>query len=156
MNDIRLFSIHEPKERVLVPPHRILIIEDEPVLAENLRQYLSRHADDVRAVGDGESAIRMLDSFTPDALVLDYGLPGMDGLQTYVEIVRRHARRIASVMITGIFTEELAEKARQTGIGHLLCKPFSFSELLQLIEATTVASVGTPDSMALPEEGGVS
>lgn len=136
----------------MMSPPRILIVEDEPVLAENLRQYLSRHADDVRAVGDGESAVRMLDSFTPDAVVLDYGLPGMDGLQTYVEIARHGARHIASVMITGMFTEELAEKAKQTGISHLLCKPFSFSELHQLIEG---AVVDAPDSMALSEEGGI-
>lgn len=134
-------------------PLRILVVEDEPVLAANIGQYLSRHADDVRTVGDGESAVRMLDSFNPDVLVLDYGLPGINGLQTYVEIVRRRAKRVSSVMITGSFTEALAENAKRTGIGHMLCKPFVFSELLQLINVA-VAAAGTPDSAALPGDGG--
>jgi DNA-binding response OmpR family regulator len=116
-------------------PTRILIVEDEGVLAQNLKKYLGRYASDVRTAGDGEQALEMLDSFAPDALVLDYGLPGMDGLQTYTEIVRRRAKKIECTMITGNPTEQLAQHARDQGIRHVVCKPFSFSTLLKLLEA---------------------
>ncbi|MBI4292017.1 MAG: response regulator [Betaproteobacteria bacterium] len=115
-------------------PMRILIVDDEHVLAKNLETYLSRSALEVRTVGNGEEAIEMLESFTPDALILDYGLPGINGLQTYAEIVRRRAGRIDCVMITGNASEELALDAHEKGIRHLICKPFSFSELQRLLE----------------------
>lgn len=115
-------------------PMRILIVENERILAKNLRAYLSRSAADVRTVGNGEQAIEMLDSFTPDALVVDYGLPGIDGLQTYTEIVRRRGREIDCVMITGNTNEPLARAACDKGIRHIVCKPFRFSELQRLLE----------------------
>jgi len=114
-------------------PTRILIVEDERVLAQNLKKYLGRYAD-VRTAGDGEEAIQMLDSFAPDALVLDFGLPGINGLQTYVEIVRRLAKNIHCTMITGTPTEQLAHDAHDHGIRHVVCKPFSFSKLLTLLQ----------------------
>ncbi len=129
-------------------PTRILIVDDERILAKNLKTYLSRLALDVRTAGNGEEAIEMLDTFTPDALVLDYGLPGINGLQTYAEMVRRGARSIDCVMITGNANEELALDAHAKGIRHLVCKPFSFSELQRLLElpAPGAATVRTDPS----------
>lgn len=115
-------------------PMRILIVENERILAKNLRAYLSRSAADVRTAGNGEQAIEMLDTFTPDALLVDYGLPGIDGLQTYIEIVRRRGSEIDCVMITGNPNEPLVRAACETGIRHIVCKPFRFSELQRLLE----------------------
>ncbi len=129
------------------PPPRILIVEDEQVLAENLKEYLSRRVADVRTVVDGEHAVEMLDSFMPDALVMDFGLPGMDGLKTYSEMVRRHTRKIDCVMITGNPSEELTRSAMDSGIRTILCKPFSFAELLQRLEPPVAGEIGAaPDS----------
>jgi len=122
-------------------PMRILIVDDERILAKNLKAYLSRLAADVRTAGNGEEAIEMLDTFTPDALVLDYGLPGINGLQTYAEIVRRRAKSVDCVMITGNPTEQLALDAHEKGIRHLVCKPFSFSELRRLLEMPVPGSI---------------
>lgn len=122
-------------------PMRILIVEDERILAKNLRAYLSRSALDVRTAGNGEQAIEMLDTFTPDALVVDYGLPGINGLETYAEIVRRRASRIDCVMITGNSSEQLARTACEKGIRHVVCKPVRFSELQRLLEVTVPEGV---------------
>jgi len=115
-------------------PQRILIIEDGRVLAKNMKTYLSCDSCDVRTAADAAQALQLLDSFAPDALVLDYGLPDVDGLQTYAEIVRRQARIIDGVMITGDPNAQLAQDARQLGIKHVIGKPFRFSELRQLLE----------------------
>ena len=128
-------------------PHRILIVEDERVLAKNMKAYLSRGAIDVRTAADAAQALEMLESFAPDALVMDNGLPDVDGLRTYAEIVRRQARKIDCVMITGNPTEQIAQDARELGIRHIVCKPFRFSELKRLLEEPTAASAGdVPDA----------
>lgn len=115
------------------PPARILIVEDEEILARNLQRFLARTSQDVRVALNAEQAMEMLASFTPDIVVLDFALPGTDGLQTYAGIVRGTAPRYGCVMITGHFTEEVARAAGEHGIGHILCKPFSFAELLDRI-----------------------
>jgi len=125
--------------KVAMPP-RILIVEDERVLAKNMKTYLSRGASDVRTAADAAQALEILESFAPDALVLDFSLPDIDGLRTYAEIVRRQARKIDCVMITGNPTDQIAEGARELGIRHIVCKPFRFSELQRLLEEPTATT----------------
>lgn len=116
------------------PLTRILIVEDEDILAENLQSFLARRSQDVRIAGDSHSTIKILESFTPDIVVLDFGLPGMDGLQTYAVIVRHRAPQAGCVMISGHMTDDLARTASDQGIHHVLCKPFSFVELQEMID----------------------
>jgi len=120
-------------------PQRILIVEDGRVLAKNIKTYLARSASDVRIAGDAAQAFALLDEFVPDALVLDYGLPGSDGLQIYAEITRRKGRKIICVMVTGDSSIKLADDARELGIQHLICKPFRFSELQRILEIAAEA-----------------
>ena len=113
---------------------KILVIEDERVLAHNLHTYFARRSAEVRVASNGQCAIDMVATFTPDVVVLDYGLPGMNGLNAYRELVRRSSRRIGCVLITGFPLERIARASHQRGIRHLLCKPFPLSELRELVD----------------------
>ena len=115
-------------------PNRILIVEDEELLADNLKAYLGRRAADVRIALDAEAALEMLDSFTPDLVVLDYALPGIDGLRAYSQIVQASLQPPSCIMISGYLSDLMAEDARLRGIRHTLCKPFSFAELQNAID----------------------
>jgi len=125
-----------------MPPLRILIVEDEQILAENIEAYLSRVVPDVRRVADGEQAVELLDSFVPDAIVMDYQLPGMNGLDTYSEMIRRNDRAIDCVMITGNPNESLSQCADDRGIRSVLTKPFSFAELLERLDTSYARITG--------------
>jgi CheY-like chemotaxis protein len=125
-------------------PPRILVVEDERVLAENLRRYLGRRSPHVWAVPDGEQAIEVSQSLAPDVVVMDFGLPRMNGAQAYGEIVRRQSRRIGCVMISGYPLEKIAQVAREAGIHHLLCKPFSLAELQEMVELSTHEADSVP------------
>lgn len=113
---------------------KILIVEDEEILAENLKSFLSRRSPNVRIASDATSAIEAMQDFTPDLVLLDYGLPGMDGLQTYARILHRRAPQASCVMITGQLTESVARSSYDYGIRHVLRKPFSFAELADMID----------------------
>jgi DNA-binding response OmpR family regulator len=128
-----------PEGKAAMPP-RILIVEDERILAKNMKTFLSRGMSEVRTAADAKQALEMLDSFAPDALVLDYGLPDVDGLRTYTEIIRRQAKKIDCVLITGDSAEQLARDARDMGIHHVICKPFRISELQRLLETPAAAA----------------
>ena len=122
--------------------HRILVVEDERVLAENVKTYLARHSPDVRIAVDGHHAMEIIESFMPDVVVLDYGLPGGNGLQFYRELVRHRARPVGCVMITGYPLEQITGSANLLGVRHLLCKPFKLSELQQLVELSAADAAG--------------
>jgi DNA-binding response OmpR family regulator len=116
------------------PATKILIVEDEGVLAENLKSFLTKSAPNVRIAGDASDAIEVLKSFTPDIVVLDYGLPGMDGLQTYALILHSRAPHASCVMISGQLTDDITRTSNEYGINHILRKPFSFLELQNMID----------------------
>lgn len=120
--------------------HRILILEDEHVLAENMKAFLDRRSPDVRIAENRRCAMRILSSFTPDVVVLDYGLPEGNGLQFYLEMMRLRNYPIGCVMITGYPLEIITPFANKLGIRHFLGKPFSLSELQYLVELSASES----------------
>ena len=116
------------------PNTRILIVEDEEALAENLKNFLARSSPHVRVALDARATHKILESFTPDVVVLDFGLPGIDGLQTYTVVVQRRAPKASCVIITGHPIENIIRAANDYGIRYVLCKPFSFAELQKMID----------------------
>lgn len=113
---------------------RILVVEHENVLAQNVKTFLSRRFSDVRIAGDGQRAMEMIASFAPDVVVIGYNLPGENGLQIYAEIMRQRACPVACVMITGYPLERISKSASELGIHHLLGKPFSLAELQRAVD----------------------
>lgn len=125
----------------MAPQTRILIVEDEQILAENMRAFLLKRALEVRIVTSGEAALDCVDDFAPDLLVLDYGLPGIDGLQTFAALRARQSH-LAAVLITGHPSDQIVHAAAEVGIRHILSKPFAFSELAEIL----LADPGLPAS----------
>jgi DNA-binding response OmpR family regulator len=134
------------------PATKILIVEDENLLAENMKSFLSRSASNIRIAGDANGAMEILQSFTPDIVVLDYGLPGMDGLQTYVSIVHSRAPKASCVMISGQLTEHITRTSYASGIHHILRKPFSFAELQVMIDLSLIGVTETISSPLTDQE----
>ncbi len=123
---------------------RILIIEDEEILADNLKAYLERSSLVAEIAPDGASAIRLAESFTPECVVLDYRLPDMDGFDA-LDCLRRQCGHLSCVLITGHPTSEVYAGAARRGIEHILFKPFPLSELSSVVQglANQVPAPGT-------------
>jgi DNA-binding NtrC family response regulator len=110
-----------------------MIIEDERVLAKNIKTYLERHEYEAMVLDSGEEALSRLDAFQPDVLVLDYHLPKMNGLEVLAEI-RGRAPRAKVIMITGNATVEVAVQAMKAGAFDYLAKPVVLGELKLLVD----------------------
>ncbi|WP_026295856.1 response regulator [Aromatoleum toluclasticum] len=111
---------------------RVLIVEDEDILAENLQAYLQRASCDARVAPDGASAIRALDGFVPDVLVLDYRLPDMSGFQV-LDAIRMRGATANAILMTGQPRNEVYDEAVRRGIEHILFKPFPLAELSKVV-----------------------
>jgi two-component system response regulator AtoC len=111
----------------------ILIIEDELVLAKNIKAYLERYGYEAVAVHTGEDGIDRLDAFLPDVVVLDYHLPKMNGLEVLSQL-RSKIPFIKVIIITGNATVEIAVQAMKLGAYDYLSKPVVLGELRLLID----------------------
>jgi two-component system, OmpR family, KDP operon response regulator KdpE len=112
---------------------RVLVVDDEPQIVRALRIALVARGYDVATAGNGETALDLAASATPDVVLLDLGLPGIDG----VEVVRR-LRAFSSVPVIVVSVREgQGDKvaALDAGADDYLTKPFGFDELLARIRA---------------------
>jgi DNA-binding response OmpR family regulator len=112
---------------------RVLVVEDEPMVAEVVERYLRRDGYDVRVVHDGGIAVRAFAEFAPDLVVLDLMLPGMDGM----EICRSLRTRGETPVIMLTARGEEIDKLLGLGVGadDYVTKPFSPRELVARVRA---------------------
>lgn len=123
---------------------RVLIVEDEEILAGNLKSHLERAACDTRVAPDGASAIELIDGFSPEVLVLDYRLPDMTGFQVF-DAIRDVCGEPRGILITGHPSNEVISGAYERGIAHILFKPFPLVELSKVVCSDAPAVNRPPD-----------
>jgi DNA-binding response OmpR family regulator len=112
---------------------RVLVVDDEQVLADTIRYNLRREGYEVHIAGDGQEALRIAQATEPDVVVLDLMLPGLDGLE-----VCRQLRRDSTVpilMLTAKADEVDKIVGLEVGADDYMTKPFSMRELLARIRA---------------------
>ena len=113
---------------------RVLIVEDDPVLSQQLVETLSRAGDAVDRAGDGEEGYFLGDTEPYDAVVLDLGLPRLDGI-TVLKRWRAGGRTMPVLILTarGSWPEKV--QGIDAGADDYLAKPFQMEELLARLRA---------------------
>jgi two-component system, NtrC family, response regulator AtoC len=111
----------------------VLVVEDEQTLAKNVGAYLQRYGYEVRIATDGETALAELESYRPEAVVLDFNLPGMTGLELLTR-VRSFDPQICVIMVTGHGSEQVAVDAMKAGAYDYLSKPVVLSKLKLVLD----------------------
>jgi two-component system, OmpR family, KDP operon response regulator KdpE len=111
----------------------VLIVDDEPQIARALRVALSSRGYEVQTAGNGETALDLIASAPPDVILLDLGLPGIDG----VEVVRRLRgwSRVPVIVVSVREAQSDKVAALDAGADDYLTKPFGMDELLARIRA---------------------
>jgi DNA-binding NarL/FixJ family response regulator len=111
----------------------IILAEDHPDVAEQLRRLLSSAFDVVAVVGHGEALIKAALRFKPDVVVTDISMPGMDGIKAAQEILL-HQPSVGIVFVTVHDDRALARKALAVGLGYVL-KTSAGEELVDAVNA---------------------
>ena len=110
----------------------ILVVDDEPKILQIARDYLENAGYSVIAAGDGAAALHRAQAEQPDLVVLDLGLPGMDGLDVCRPI--RRSSEVPIIMLSAAGEETDRVLGLEVGADDYLPKPFSPRELLSNIE----------------------
>jgi two-component system OmpR family response regulator len=116
---------------------RILIVEDDPLLADGLRRSLQAGGFAIDQAADGASADHMLASQTYDLVILDLGLPGLDGLSVLKRLRRRGGRPASAPVLILTARTGLEDRVRGLDLGadDYLVKPFDLPELEARVRA---------------------
>jgi two-component system alkaline phosphatase synthesis response regulator PhoP len=127
---------------------KVLIVEDDEVIAASMAQHLSGAGFDPVTVGRGEIGLARLRYELPDVLVLDLMLPGLDGWKL-IESARAEGIGTPIIVVSARGTEHDRVHALQIGADDYLVKPFSMKELVARVQAAARRGV-----RAQPEERG--
>ena len=112
---------------------RVLVVDDEPVLVDTIRYNLRREGYDVQVATDGNEALKLAQAASPDLVVLDLMLPGMDGLEVCRQL--RRESTVPIVMLTAKDDEVDKIVGLEVGADDYMTKPFSMRELLARVRA---------------------
>ena len=120
----------------------VLLIEDEPNIAEAIRFLLSRDGLRVSYAAEGAAALVLMRQDPPDLVILDHMLPGMSGLEVLTALRADPASRDLPVMMLTARGRD-RDMAEQAGADRFMTKPFSHSEILAEVRAM-LAQAGKP------------
>jgi DNA-binding NtrC family response regulator len=116
-----------------VRKHKILVVDDEQLIRWSLEQSLKKQGYEVTTAASGEDALRVLREETPDLMLLDIQLPGMNGMDV-LEKVKDLEEDIIVIMLTALGVLETAVKAMRMGAYDYINKPFNLDELAIVIK----------------------
>jgi CheY-like chemotaxis protein len=121
--------------------YRVLLVDDNPDSSEPLSLLLQTKGFETRLSIDGEEALSVADEFRPDCVLLDLGLPGMDGY----EVARRlrqqpYGRDLVLVALTGWQGRDIRARAADAGFDYHLVKPVNWEELERIVESVSRSS----------------
>lgn len=111
----------------------ILLIEDEEILAKNIKRYLDRRGYEVLIAGTASDGIRLFNQSEVDLVLLDLNLPDLHGLKV-LEQIRQSDQRVKIVCVTGHGGVQTAVDAMKAGAYDYLTKPVALNELKILID----------------------
>ena len=111
----------------------ILVVDDEPQITRVMRTTLSSHGYTVRTAGDGDEALEVMRSWTPDLVITDLSMPNLSGLELCRAI---RAKSTIPIIVLSVRGEEKTKvEALDSGADDYVTKPFNMNELLARVRA---------------------
>jgi CheY-like chemotaxis protein len=122
------------EQRAIPSSRRILVVDDNRDSAESLAMVLRLVGNDVRTAYDARQALNLAANYRPGLMLLDIGLPGMDGYELAMQLRSEPwASHTKLVALTGYAREEDRRRAEAAGFDHHLAKPVDFDALYKLV-----------------------
>lgn len=121
---------------------RILVVEDEDDIALALKILLTRNGHEVARAADGHSGLRAADEMRPDLVLLDIGLPDIDGWSVLSRL--REVSEVPVLMLTAAVRDEDKARGLRAGADDYLTKPYYNAELAARVEALLTRAATLP------------
>jgi DNA-binding response OmpR family regulator len=124
---------------------RILVVDDDPAIRQLLTDVLEMDGYEVSVVADGLAAVRAVEAYSPDFVVLDVMMPGLDGFGVLSTIRARPGEPVPVLMLTAAAEADATTRAWAGGVDYYLAKPFAADAVLDLIDGVLNDQAGAVD-----------
>ena len=115
---------------------RVLIVDDEPALADGLAELLTLEGFSAKAAYGGAEAIALVKTFEPHCVVLDIGMPGIDGAELASRLRKAHGDDIVLLAMTGRDVSDPGVLATYATVDHYFTKPVELDALLKVLRTS--------------------
>ncbi|MBI1314879.1 response regulator [bacterium] len=112
---------------------RILIVDDEPDIRDSVADILADFGYEVETAADGRAALERIKHQSFDVALLDFKMPGMDGLTLYREM-RRLCPETSAILVSAYTGDGIADEALSIGVRRVIAKPVDMSEVLAEVD----------------------
>lgn len=128
-------ALTKPRGTVLTKNHRqrIMVVDDDREMQKLLNRALNMEGYDTIVIADGAEALAMLGETSPDLIILDDAMPGLNGYQT-LDLIREHSN-VPVIMLSNGHKVESLQRALFLGADDYISKPFSIRALVARIRA---------------------
>jgi DNA-binding NtrC family response regulator len=131
---IMLYKESDPKERILV-------VDDEVEVCNALKEFLSLREYEVETALDGPTALKMVEDFKPQIVLLDIIMPGMGGLDV-LKRIKNINPEIGIIMTTAVVDEEIAKSTIRLGAYDYITKPIDLDHLETVLMVKMIDIMG--------------
>jgi CheY-like chemotaxis protein len=132
-----------PESMPAAKPRRILVVDDNTDAASSLAMLLKISGNEAHTANEGLEAIEVAEAFRPDVVLLDIGMPNLDGLEVCRRIrAQPWGRDMLMIALTGWGQEEDRQKSKDVGFNYHLVKPVDFPTLVRLLAESGEEAVG--------------
>src|SRR5215475_2822776 len=132
--DVEIDAASRNTSEFRLPPRRILVVDDNEDTVQSMATLLELSGNRVECARDGKAALEAIDRFGPQIVLLDIGLPKMNGYQVCRAIRRNHSiHQPVVIALTGWGQKKDREESKQAGFDYHLVKPVPFQVLLELM-----------------------
>ena len=112
---------------------RVVVADDEKVVTDLIKLFFENSGFIVTTAFSGREAIAAIDRDSPEVLIIDLGLPDINGFEV-IKKVKKEAPDTVVIVITGFCDDASEEKIRKLGVEKYIKKPFGIQELLQDVQ----------------------
>ena len=130
----------------------VLVVDDDPAMRRTLSINLRARDYEVETAGDGRSALQVVDERMPDVVLLDLGLPDLDGIAVLTQL--RSFTQVPVIVVSARTESDDKVEALDLGADDFITKPFSIEELLARVRATS-RRAGREEPDLVVEVGGL-
>ncbi len=115
--------------------HRVLVVDDNDAAAKMLRVIIEQLGQEVRTAGDGRAAVQVASEFRPQIILMDLGMPRMDGYEA-AQAIRQQpwGKDVMLAALTGWNQDRHKQRAQEAGFDHHLVKPVDLDAIKRLLE----------------------
>jgi DNA-binding response OmpR family regulator len=124
---------------------RILVVDDDPAIRQLLTDVLEMEGYEVSIAVDGMAAVREVQAGSPDFVLLDVMMPGLDGFGVLSAIREQPGEPIPVLMLTAAAESDASSRAWASGVDYYLAKPFTSDAVLDLLDGVLAGPTGVAD-----------